>query len=775
MISYRTTALARYGYLSALPSHEKTELDRRWAVYSNCSNRWYRFERSVWRKETLESATNPQGSGATTPPSTAAKGGDHFSKIQHEPVIDPALLNLSQDNLDTDLAQQPEIQQSQCIRDVDEDEEDGIDMIPNDGAEFGYAADAIEAILSHVELGTVGDAMRFAQSANMSHQDYVALSSQLDELPSSIIPPTIDSPTKAAASSSSNLPEILRQTHDGDESSSTRTANDQAEMTSNQVFASNSALAVLANSILDGTDPLEVHRTIIQLPDSDKDIASYRPGHLPVNGLCPQCGQEPLADFVTKIKDKKNYKRAKSEHIRVHIENCTRNRKFQDILPVLLSRYPQSLDDTPIKRPKSISKKRSCDGKDSVLQAALYLFDHPTGSCNVGDCTYQYLSVSQAKEHLHLKHNIWIIPAKINRDQKEYIARYNGGEWSQYTARFPDPIWYYDDSAWHEDPLELVHFTSALYQRRIIDSVKDVTTFGLRTDIIVPVGMLPEDDTGHPSDNRYSIVKPSGRVVKEGFCFCCVNDPSKSWTERMLPYTGIAMFEQHTSGCLRKALKTYDTYAKAVGIDRGNEKTNKPKSKGKGKEDGDEDESDLDSSGDELPVLQNKGKGKKKEKQPKKKRGRKPRDLIHQETLLKAPPFMVIDGKLACPDIVCRKRHMSFSDTLEFVRHIVAVHHVGLHYSNPNRRAVLTLDECCFEDHNALDKFIYVSAAKATSNETQEGRRQKRAGRSAAKALGTGNPVGEEEDEMSLDDADRVRTDPVENSTPSGRKRRRRG
>lgn len=211
------------------------------------------------------------------------------------------------------------------------------------------------------------------------------------------------------------------------------------------------------------------------------------------------------------------------------------------------------------------------------------------------------------------------------------------------TARFPPPIYYIHRGRYFVDPVDRVAAATEFLNTRLYESTQTVKRYGVRTDIIIPDGCLFADY--HPrssSDRKYEMIHGrANSIARDGICMLCANDTGLAMTERGNPHNGgvQAQVRDHSATCLRQAMKQLRSLLELV------------------------------KSGDSVPARHH--------------------YLWHVDHIV-------------CPDPVCRRNNRQFSLLIEFVQHIVGVHHFWFKSQRKPRGEVWiignSLSDYCFAD-----------------------------------------------------------------------------
>lgn len=129
-----------------------------------------------------------------------------------------------------------------------------------------------------------------------------------------------------------------------------------------------------------------------------------------------------------------------------------------------------------------------------------------------------------------------------------------------------EPPYYYDDEAYHCDPVELETFARDLFMERFSAEAFDPSdVIGCNPAVVIPDDVLIPDPRDRLDDAQMQlVVTRQGSVRQEGFCMLCVYDTNVSYTDRMKPYGGssdaIENWVKHACNHLREVLDHVEQY-----------------------------------------------------------------------------------------------------------------------------------------------------------------------------------------------------------------------
>lgn len=313
---------------------------------------------------------------------------------------------------------------------------------------------------------------------------------------------------------------------------------------------------------------LEVFNAAIKLPDDPFLLHSFRPGHAPVNAVCPSCDKpiDELFGTATGVS-------ARNQFLIRHVNRCHAEAQRDAMIPTLVARYgPNSTITTnPIDGHVPSKSNISWGFWNFYSSRVIPLFkkkhdNEPYPTCQTCPEHPTLYSASQMWTHLHSAHDVLVVPSTMYRrpDNREVITADN--------FPFSDAVYYTDDESYHSDPQELEAFARDYYHRRILRPAEASPGYVVRQDVTVPEGVLEEDKfDGGEEDNKYlhrHYAQETTAISSEGICVICCNNHHLSYTERMLPHNSTVMiFRQHTTNCLHKLLRTLSALdqAKAEG------------------------------------------------------------------------------------------------------------------------------------------------------------------------------------------------------------------
>ncbi|OCF44509.1 hypothetical protein I317_01581 [Kwoniella heveanensis CBS 569] len=425
--------------------------------------------------------------------------------------------------------------------------------------------------------------------------------------------------------------------------------------------------ALFDNSV----NPVEAFRTCTSFSTSDSAFYGYRPGHSPVDGVCPFCMKrlEDVAEAPATINGG-----TIREAYNQHVHSCAAETFTREDASDLLALYPSMVAKDPLtaKRPwikkgslasDGLSVIRLAERHKTVFRLAKTRND-PFPTCKTCPHQPELESRDKARAHFLTDHGL-NFPVPRGRSTlciPDAIAL----RWNRENAQFLPAAYFCIDNKYHTDPADIERTASNELDRRIFDASASCQGYGLRTDnVVIPPQILKEDRNGLPSDHKYQAAYgPCSLIVSEEICILCASNPFLSATTVFFgrnPGTVVDLryYRSHRTSCVRECLAEMMCHSIALEFGR------------------------PDTRYDNI--------------------------------------CMGVNGTYRCPDPVCSQNNRSFVAKLEWLQHLVAVHHFlfrGLDPRIGTRRP--TLAELTFDDEDALEVWVMerykgLRAAKAVN------------------------------------------------------------
>jgi len=147
----------------------------------------------------------------------------------------------------------------------------------------------------------------------------------------------------------------------------------------------------------EGADIVQVFDICVQLPTDNTLIHGYRPGHAPVDGVCPFCGTCPKQPSKTSRKPSNTVK-----FMSAHVNACGAEKAMRLAMSGLLAQYSLTFPVNPI-------DKYSVAGKElNVFRASRTLDKLKQCTCLTCEDAHEMGSRDAVTEHLVVKHGIHI-------------------------------------------------------------------------------------------------------------------------------------------------------------------------------------------------------------------------------------------------------------------------------------------------------------------------------------------------------------------------------
>lgn len=497
-----------------------------------------------------------------------------------------------------------------------------------------------------------------------------------------------------------------------------------------------------------------------QLNSKGRATFACRPHHTWYKAKCPCCGKslwQAAKIAVYGHCDTPSFTSRTINLFKTHVQQYWAQRSLENVSDRLLAEFPSRLPALPVvlnKREPLTRAHSAEDGSQNLYEVSRWLALRDNQQC--AKCTFNTPHVGLFKAHCLTVHGIWLPAADNTWIKKPWGSAYVKGEWSTLSARFPTPRWSWHDRSYHPDPKELELFSESYFKERILHPAQGIKQFGIRPDIEITTDQLQHDQTGTEIDYRYVLKQARGaEVEQEALCFLCVWNVTKTWTERINPIdAGHSASAVHNRTCLCEALYGIDLLfedlrVRAAGGDpdadrlaakqaKAKAKNAKSKAKRNGAEIGDS----QDGVDEQADALDQNPSTKKTRKVSTKVKSNVPTgtSLDDQDTTTlkggtriprsakpKAPyaplstgpsafevAHLVVDGYLACPDSVCRAHGQRSTSQVDWIRHLVGVHHFHLFSASLEQQ---NLDHLAFKDDAELDAFRGLKQEKEKDND----------------------------------------------------------
>jgi len=410
--------------------------------------------------------------------------------------------------------------------------------------------------------------------------------------------------------------------------------------------------------------PLALRR-FLEGPKTQAGNAVYFPGFAPgLGNVCPTCNQ-PLTDATdvtaSGVLDQDLHRAAANHLVKCPVEHQRTLAQQRN-----LKKYPSWTMDWTKDHSTSIDRTTVIDCVSNLLSRFARI-GKPRGETSVEPIVCkQCLSnnpndtagatiwtMGMAYTHYLLKHEVFLPEPAWSK------SKHGLDIWNE-EIKFPAVL----DFSTREvitDPTEVEEYSMKLYHQRIESTRDNVEVYGVNPLLRLERDDLP-DDRRHTarSDTKYLLVRDRGRHPTQlGLCFMCVNDPRKSWTDRMRLHTDASNMSIHVANCIRGEFQTIEhRYAKIMEVDRG-------------------------------AILT---------------RGHAAGRRVRTRADLCPHPLFDDEQRLRCPDVVCLKNRRTFDTRLKLCGHIVAVHHVRLDlhgiddYNKLRGGASSAYDRTCLSD-----------------------------------------------------------------------------
>lgn len=433
-------------------------------------------------------------------------------------------------------------------------------------------------------------------------------------------------------------------------------------------------------------------RLCVRLVQTRGPRYGLRAGHQAIDGRCPSC-DELLADLVEcpthdgKGRPIQYTNNRHGQMIYSHVKLC-----FVDKLTASVSRYYR--ETFPVKVPLRWIKDDA--GLEETLdrsKAGDVLADTMGDTKECPDCDFFALSLSQYSLHVAEVHDVWIpIPAAGRRRPSNRMGTplQTSPTADGDNLVLPPAIFWYRDQSYNVDPIKTEVKARSFYDELFHSTSRQIERFGRSSSFEYSPSQLAEDDCDYAPDTRYSLViAAKGEIEQEGFDIFRVNDPTLSYSDRMKSYDNLIVFQSELRTSLRLVLLAVDRMYDIKTIERVPRRTDRSSVRGP-----------IDASADSSY-------------RPDTRRVAKTdviyirRDEPNPEIPVPAcqaravqPAFVVVNGKLVCPDLVCLRNQRTFKSQLEFANHFVVVH--GLPFYGGRKSNEWSLDRQGF-DQELLD------------------------------------------------------------------------
>lgn len=453
----------------------------------------------------------------------------------------------------------------------------------------------------------------------------------------------------------------------------------QSEETANEDINGLNDLEAFQRLALTGSrtpDWIQASLAWLKIPDLVSSICLFRPAHRLLDGNCDQCSQH-LPTLLPRKSETALEKQRQTLNFHRHLMDCHGSAAMQEVATDLLAKYPSRIPTTTL--PITLTSYvmgHLCKGytrrdgsyrppdstKDLLSTAGLsgsfYRQIEDKGEyATCEQCHVVLSSYSLLRTHLLVRHGIWLFPSPqtLKSEKTNMLERIRTGEWDIGLASFPTKFYFFPDATYLPDPAD--------YERRASEYIGDilmarskVSRWTVRPDVKLRPGSLKEDLA--PGDAYDTYLRwENGRLAKaiqSGICFFCFWDPSTCATEAIRDWRDCSPdFKDHQLRHMSDVL--LEIWDDVFASDTGSAANASSSTAG-------------------------------------------PKPIHHY--------LVNEDGQLACPDTICRFSGRWHPNGLDFVDHLVAVHHLQLAGPTYFNNQQLDIIDLSFKDNATLENLV---------------------------------------------------------------------